>query len=280
VVSPKELLAFVRFTLSTAVTISAVLTFIIFQGLISDEIILPVLAIWLLAFGTSALNQCQERVEDSKMQRTKDRPVANGNLSLRNGYIISITLISISFLLIYLSINLIGVVLFASVVFIYNYAYTTMKKTSIYAAVYGAILGVIPPYIGYLATGSDMIVQFTAIGIFYFVWQIPHFWLLALKYHDQYENAGFASMVHSFGEKGLERITFIWLLLTMLCGSFSMFMFDIKSYTLMAIFVLLSIYVLYVIFEFKNRSKYKKMFIHINIYILATMIILTINALI
>ena len=277
----KQFLSLTKFKLSFVVSLSLVFGFILAKNSIDFTIINPFLAVLLLALGVSALNQVQEYKEDALMPRTKNRPIASGAISAQKGFYISFTLIFLGFIFVYLSLEVLGLMIFAFVVLMYNLFYTKAKKITIYAAVYGAILGVVPPLIGWLsAKGQISDIGFIALGLFYFIWQIPHFWLLTLKYHKEYEKASFPTVVKRFGIEGLERITFVWLLLTLISGLFLVLVFSQHSLIITTLLILINIYTLWVIFKMLKEHNYLKTFIGINSYMLAVMILLISNSLI
>ncbi|CAA6811834.1 MAG: Unknown protein [uncultured Campylobacterales bacterium] len=272
----KQFFSLTKFILSTAVTLSALLSFFAYKGELNSTIILPTIAIWLLALGVSALNQVQEYKEDALMPRTKNRPIASGIMSVKTGLIISLSLILGALILGYLELGLFGLAIFVATVFIYNFAYTNLKKISVYSAIYGALLGVIPPLVGWIVAGGQISdVRFLAIALLYFIWQIPHTWLLVLKFHKDYKSGGFNTVVDTFGIEPLKRITFIWILITMVIGLFVIYSFNITSIYLLVAVAFIHLYILFS--SFKNLLKsdsYKRVFIEINIYILYIMIIL------
>lgn len=279
--SIKDFMILTKFNLSFAVTLSAAFSFILVKQSVTADLILPLLAVLLLALGVSSLNQYQEYEDDAKMPRTKNRPIASKKITPKQGLFISIYLIILSYITIWISLGYAGLLIFTSVIILYNLVYTKTKKTSVYAAVYGAVLGVIPPLIGWLAGGGRATdIEFLAIALFYLVWQIPHFWLLILKYHNQYEGAGFKTVASTFGIDRLERITFIWLLLTLICGVFTIMVFPVNSTFIFILMLLLVCYTFYSIMTLRQTHKYIKVFIAINIYITALMILLVINILI
>jgi len=277
----KQFLTLTKFKLSFVVSLSLVFGFILAKNSIDFSIINPFLAVLLLALGVSALNQVQEYKEDALMPRTKKRPIARGVISVQKGLFISISLMFLGFIFIYLSLNILGLVIFTFVVLTYNLLYTKAKKITIYAAVYGAILGIVPPLIGWLsANGQVTNIGFIALALFYFIWQIPHFWLLTLKYHKEYEKASFPTVVKKFGIQGLERITFVWLLLTLISGMFLVLIFSQQSIIITTLLILTNIYTLYLIFKLLKEHNYLKTFIGINSYMLILMTLLITNSLI
>lgn len=277
----KDFLILTKFKLSFTVSLSLVFAFILAKNSIDFFILYPFLAVLLLALGVSSLNQIQEYKEDALMSRTKNRPVAAKRLSVRDGLIISFLLILCSYIFIYLSMQILGVVIFCSVIIIYNLVYTKAKKTTVYAAVFGAVLGVIPPMIGWISAGGDITdIRFISLGLFYFIWQIPHFWLLTLKYNSDYKKANFPTVVDRFGIEGLERVTLVWLLLTVIAGLFLVITFLTISLPILFLLIVLNIYTTYSIFTLRVKHKYIKNFIIINLYMVLTMTLLIIGKLI
>jgi len=175
----KDLIKFTRFYLSLAVSLSALFTYLIATQNPSFEIFIPWLGILLLALGTSALNQVQEKPYDQLMSRTYKRPYASGLYSFNKAFIISISLILCS-LLLYLSMGIIGIYFTFITIIIYNLIYTKLKPITHWALILGSFLGVISPTIGWLVANSLELsalsdLRFMYIFILFFVWQVPHF---------------------------------------------------------------------------------------------------------
>ena len=276
----KNIFSLTKFHLSFTVSLSCVFGYILAKNSFDMGLLYPFLAVLCLALGVSALNQIQEYEKDALMPRTKNRPLPSGNMSYSTAWVISLSIIALSFVFAYLTHGLFGVILFFVVIIIYNLLYTPAKRKSIYAAVYGAVLGVIPPYYGWISAGeSSLDLGFLALGLFFFVWQIPHFWLLNLKFYKQYEEAGFPTITKAFGERSLERMTFIWLLLTVICGTFLIFVYQVESYIILGLIFALTIYTLFTISRLLKNRNYIYNFININVYMLLLMIILCVNAL-
>lgn len=279
--SIKDFLVLTKFNLTFTVMLSTIFTFILVKGDITTDLLIPSVAVLLLGLGVCALNQYQEYEDDAKMPRTQNRPIASKKITPNEGLIISVILIILSFFAIWLSLDFIGVLIFISVIILYNGLYTKTKKHTVYAVIYGAVLGVIPPLIGWIAGGGDITdIRFLTICLFYFVWQIPHFWLLILKYYKQYEKAGYKTVATVFGVQRLERITFIWLLLTLICGLFTIIAFPIESIVISVLMALLFCYSFYSVLLLPRTRNYIRVFIGINLYITLLMIFLSLDVLI
>jgi protoheme IX farnesyltransferase len=158
--------------------------------------------ILLLASGSSALNQLQERVVDATMPRTARRPLPSGRLSSIEAWaFIGATLASGLAILwgVAPALFLLGVLAVAS----YNGLYTLWwKRHWAHAAVPGAIPGALPILMGHAAASRHV----TAPGGLYlfallFFWQMPHFWVLALRYREDYRSGGFPTLPVKLGSE-------------------------------------------------------------------------------
>ncbi len=179
-----------------------------------------------LALGSGALNQIQERHEDAQMERTKTRPLPSGRISLRTAWLTTFTLFLIgSFLLSYVSFSVLTLGVFA--VISYNVLYTMWwKRKMAYAAVPGAIPGSLPILIGYIAS-TQQIFDLRGLYLFsiLFFWQMPHFWVLALKYSNDYDQGGFPTLPVARGNQITRFQITLWCLAYAALGLLSGFFF-------------------------------------------------------
>jgi protoheme IX farnesyltransferase len=175
------------------------------------------LGVLLLASGSSALNQFQERHIDSYMPRTAKRPLPSGRMSRRHalGFIgITLTL----GLAILATLGMEFFLLGAAAVVFYNGFYTLWwKKHWAFAAIPGAIPGAIPILIGYAASHNYNHADVFSPGGAYlffilFFWQMPHFWVLALRFRDDYEKGSFPTLPVALGESVTVLQIVVWCL--------------------------------------------------------------------
>ena len=251
----KDLYVLTKFLLSFAVSLSVIFAYILAKGSVDVGVILPTLAVFILALGVSALNQVQEYKHDAKMKRTAHRPVASGKMEPKTGLAIAIALILSASILMFEQLGLIGIAIFTFTLIWYNLVYTPLKRVSAFAVVPGALLGVIPPAIGWLSAGGALDdIRFLSLALLFFIWQVPHFWLLVMMYHQDYKKAGFPTAFRRFGKHAIHRITFIWLLLTIEAGFLVVLSFDVKSVYIIALIVLIALFVAYESFELVGES--------------------------
>jgi len=201
--------------ITVVVTLTVATGFIVFAKTVNAEIILPLLGTFLLACGSATLNQVQEAPLDAQMARTRRRPIPSGQITREWAAVVALALIGIG-LTTLASIERHTWTLVAlgiTAVVWYNGIYVVLKRWTPFAVVPGSLIGAIPPVIGWVAAGG-LLTDPAALnlGMFFFLWQIPHFWLLLMLYGKQYAAAGFPSLTKTFSAPQLARITCVWIL--------------------------------------------------------------------
>lgn len=197
------------------VMITMVFGYISYADKINSGIILPALGLLLLASGSAAINHWQERKTDALMDRTKNRPIPSGKVSAENVLLFSILLVIIGSMILYINAGLTALILGLMNLVWYNGIYTPLKKVNSIAIIPGSLVGAIPPMVGWVAAGGYIFApQILIIAAFFFIWQIPHFWLLLMVFGKDYEQAGFPTLTQKFSVNQLARITFIWIVAT------------------------------------------------------------------
>jgi protoheme IX farnesyltransferase len=215
----KILSELVKFRITTFVTVTTAFGYIAACGRIDINIISVLFGVLLLAFGSAALNHFQEKDFDVKMDRTKHRPLPSGRISHKNVLKISITLVVLGSIILLIWTNILALSLGLLNLIWYNIVYTLLKRKSAFAIVPGSLVGAIPPVIGWVAAGGSLLdPQISVIAFFFFIWQIPHFWLLLLLFDKDYRQAGFPTLTELFTREQLSRITFVWIISTAVTG--------------------------------------------------------------
>jgi protoheme IX farnesyltransferase len=156
--------------------------------------------LFFLSSGSLALNQLQEHKMDALMPRTAKRPIPSGQIKPAAAAIIAVTFLVIGSDLLFKSSVLAGYLGWATVI-LYNGVYTYWWKPKwIFAAIPGAIPGALPVTIGY-AANSPEIMNSDSIYLFLilFLWQMPHFWALAIRFKDDYRQGGVPTLPAALG---------------------------------------------------------------------------------
>ncbi|MCX6281933.1 MAG: protoheme IX farnesyltransferase [Bacteroidetes bacterium] len=203
----------IRPGVTLAVTCSAVASAVICSGDLSFALAGPLAGIFLLAAGSSALNQYQEWEYDEKMERTRGRPIPSRHLTTSDGLRTANLFLISGFIVIILSGNLLLFGLGFFNVLWYNGVYTFLKRKTAFAVIPGALTGAIPLIMGWIAAGgnfNDPVLLF--LSVFIFIWQMPHFWLIMLKYKNEYKNAGFPVLSDMFSPVMMKLTILVWLI--------------------------------------------------------------------
>jgi len=173
----------------------------------------------LLAMGAGALNEWQERHIDARMARTRTRPIPSGAISPRAALFIASSLIAGGAALLGALFGPVPTALGLLAVVWYNGVYTSLKRVSAFAVVPGSLIGAIPPAIGWTASGGGPFDgPVLALAFFFFIWQVPHFWLLLFRFGKDYAQAGFPTLTQVLAPAQLARLTFVWMVTTAASG--------------------------------------------------------------
>lgn len=204
-----------KLKLAGAAAFSTATGAILFLHRISWSVAAASIGVLLLALGSCALNQIQDRRYDACMNRTCRRPVADGRMSCAVARWISALLIASGLLFLWKMTGSVPVLFGIAAVLLYNGFYTYLKRVWAFAAVPGALVGAIPPMIGWTSAGGSLNdPRILVVAFFFFIWQAPHFWMILFLYGKEYEEAGLPALTQIFSLTQFSRITFFWILIT------------------------------------------------------------------
>lgn len=144
--------------------------------------------------GACALNNVADRKLDAKMDRTKGRAVATGQIAPMYAVVFGLVLFAVGVRLL-VEVHILAL-LSALVGFgVYVFLYTPLKPKTGYALYMGAVAGATPPLVGYAAAAHQL--DWVAWGLFaiLFLWQIPHFLAIARYRFGEYSAAGVPLLV-------------------------------------------------------------------------------------
>jgi protoheme IX farnesyltransferase len=145
----------------------------------------------LAAAGANALNQWLERELDTRMERTRNRPLPAGKMSPRHALLFGMGSAVAGVAVLASLVNTLAAALALSVILFYTLVYTPLKRRSTFCTLAGAVCGAIPPMIGWAASTGRLDTGAWLLGAVLFVWQIPHFFSLAWLYRHDYARGGF-----------------------------------------------------------------------------------------
>src|SRR4030042_6330389 len=276
---------FVKLHIALAATLTAAVGFVLARGEISEELIISSLSLFLLAFGSCGRNQYQERMIDGLMERTRGRPIPSGRMSPSVGLLCALGMILLGLILFLWKTPFTSFILALFACFWYNGVYTYLKRKTALASVPGAIIGMVPPAIGWLSGGGSLLgTGLWGLAIFFFLWPVPHFWFFVLDHADDYEKAGLPTLKRVFSADQIRHIISIWMLATA-CVSLCMPLFLLVR--LLPVHLLLITATLWFLlgirFTFgsgRRETSFKMAFRRLNLYVLWILLLVSVDTLV
>lgn len=134
-------------------------------------------------------NNYLDRDIDQKMERTKKRALVTKTIPVINALIFGTILGLLGFSTLYIFTNLLTTVVAAIGFFFYVFVYTFSKRKTIYSTLLGSVSGAVPPVVGYVAVSNTFDTAAFLLFLLLVLWQMPHFYAIAIFRHDEYANA-------------------------------------------------------------------------------------------
>ncbi len=259
--------------ITVAVSFTTFTGYVLAKHVIDPGFISATVGIFLLACGSSVINHIQEHRTDIKMNRTKHRPIPAKKISVSGAWLTALIEIVAGSYLLYSGSNVAGLVLGWLALFWYNGIYTLLKKYTAHAVIPGSLIGSIPPLVGWVTAGKDILtLQALGLAIFFFIWQIPHFYILMYKHSEDYREAGFPEIGSRLSEKAFKKLIFI-LICLMVISSFIFPLFGLTESIITFIgFVMIALFILWsftmMIFSRRQKLNTHRYFNYINYYVL------------
>ncbi|KAG0497195.1 hypothetical protein HPP92_001886 [Vanilla planifolia] len=145
----------------------------------------------MVAASANTLNQVFEVKNDAKMKRTRHRPLPSGRITVPHAVTwASIIGISGTTLLAWKA-NYLAAGFAASNLFLYAFVYTPLKQIHPVNTWVGAVVGAIPPLLGWAAASGEVTLNAMILPAALYFWQIPHFMALAYMCRNDYVSGGF-----------------------------------------------------------------------------------------
>ena len=127
---------------------------------------------------------------DKLMGRTKNRPLATGELTQREALVFAWSIGVISFVWFALVINLLSALLSLAAILFYVFVYTLgLKRRTPQNIVWGGAAGAMPALIGWAAVTNEVSLSAWVLFLIIFLWTPPHYWPLSMRYLEEYKVA-------------------------------------------------------------------------------------------
>ena len=202
------------------------------------EILLALVGSSLIMGAAGAFNNLYDRDIDAIMERTKKRPTVTGEIQAHVVLWLAIIMSVLGLIALAFTTTLAAFLGFLGL-FFYVVPYTMWsKRRTIYNTEIGSISGAVPPLIGWAAVYPD-ITHPAVLGLFIImvIWQMPHFYTIAIRKHDEYKAAKVPMLPVVKGIKRTYIQTNIYLVVLIAAS----FLFESLSIGLMLVALLLSI---------------------------------------
>ncbi len=280
----RQLLLLGKPRISLPVTLSALTGFLLYSGAFAGAWIQTVLGVFLMSFASSAINQVQEAGIDRRMDRTRHRPIPTGRVKPYQAVLVAqFTGLAGFLLLVQPQSSGLPAILGVAALTCYNLIYTPLKKVTAFAVLPGALVGALPPLIGWTAAGGSLWhMHILLVGFFFFVGQIPHFWLIQLRHGPDYARAGLPVLDELFSRRQIQVLTLGWVAATAM-AAILLPLFGVIRLPLAAATVYLA--TLWLLWSFRHwlvrprNTDPERAFRAINFYYLSIMLVLVADAL-
>ncbi|WP_168191355.1 heme o synthase [Antarcticibacterium flavum] len=156
---------------------------------------------YLMVGASNAYNQILEKDLDALMDRTKNRPLPAGRMTVPTAFVIASTFTILGLIVLYI-INPKTAMFGAISIFLYVSVYTPLKTKTPLSVFVGAFPGAIPFMLGWVAATDEFGIEPGTLFMIQFFWQFPHFWAIGWWLFDDYKKGGFFMLPTGKRDKG------------------------------------------------------------------------------
>ncbi|MBS4167818.1 heme o synthase [Parachlamydia sp. AcF125] len=144
----------------------------------------------LIMASACVFNNYIDRQIDQRMERTKNRALVIGLISARDALLFAVFLGILGTTTLYFFTNLLTVYVATFGFFVYVILYSLWKCHTVYGTAIGSLAGAVPPVAGYCAVSNQIDVGAAILFTLLVLWQMPHFFAIALYRLEDYAAAG------------------------------------------------------------------------------------------
>lgn len=247
-----------------------------------DLVMYAAFGVLLLAGGGATFNSVQEICVDGSMQRTAKRPLVQNHVSPDSAKIQGVLLIVSGLFVLYcLPSPFFPILLGCLALLLYNGVYTRLKQHTVLAIIPGAVCGALPPLIGWTAAGGKLLTYMSLLLFsLLFLWQIPHFYLVLLRYRDDYFQAHQPSFLKILSERAVRKLSCIWicgLALVMMLFSITPAVVSLAQQFLIVVNAIFLALIAICNLLLRQSDTYRLLFVALNILLFNHMLILSVS---
>jgi protoheme IX farnesyltransferase len=224
-----------------------------------------VVGLGLVVAGACVLNNYIDRDIDILMARTRDRALVSGVISTKQAITFALLLLGIGLGMLVAFTNLYALLVALLGVGIYVVLYSVWsKRRTTYATLIGSLAGAVPPTVGYASAANTIDLGAVLLFLIFCLWQMPHFYAIAIYRLEDYKNARVPVVPLVFGMLRTKIEMILYILLFMGAAS-ALTYFEYTGYIYLAIALLLGlVWLLYGITGFNTKDDIawaKRMFV-------------------
>ncbi len=228
--------------------------------------------------GTTALNMVFDHDIDNVMERTKSRPLPQGNIPDKSAIIFGFLLIIIGMLINFRISIIYGIIVFGGIFFDLIIYTLWLKRRSPWSIVFGGLAGGMPIFAGRVLAVGVVDLPGILLGLAILLWIPTHILTLAMNYSKDYKLAGVPTFPNVFGFKSAR---YFIALSNVIAGAILIFVFYLLNITNSGMVILILSTFLLISFSIKliispSKESNFAMFRYASIYMGIAMLILII----
>jgi protoheme IX farnesyltransferase len=255
------------------------------RGHFSVQLFLATLiGISLVIASACVFNNIADSDIDDRMARTRNRALVTGTVSKQSAAIFGMILLLLGALALYYYTNRLALFVALIGFVVYVFVYTPLKRQSIHATLVGSIAGAVPPVVGYTAVTNRFDLGALLLFAILVVWQMPHFYAIAIRRLDDYAAAGIPVLPVKKGV-AITKIQVIIYIILFLAATISLRVFKFTHDFYLGVMLVVGLYWLWMAVQgFKknidNKAWARKMFLFSLVILLVFSITVSIDAII
>ena len=253
----KNFLTLCKLRVNSLIVFTAVIgMFLSTPGMVPWDILFSgIIGIGFVAAAAAAFNCLIEESIDTKMARTRARPLGTGKISQQETLVLASILGLVGLSVLFFFVNFLTMWLTLITFFAYAAIYTVfLKPATPMNIVIGGASGAMPPVLGWAAVNNQLAPEAWILFLIIFCWTPPHFWALALYRREEYAKVGIPMLPVTHGEK----FTLLHIILyTIILAIVTLMPFSVGMSGLIYLFfatILNAIFLYYVVVLYRNYS--------------------------
>ena len=253
----KNFLTLCKLRVNSLIVFTAVIgMFLSTPGMVPWDILFSgIVGIGFVAAAAAAFNCLIEESIDTKMARTRARPLGTGKITQQETLVLASIVGVIGLIVLFFFVNFLTMWLTLITFFAYAAIYTVfLKPATPMNIVIGGASGAMPPVLGWAAVNNQLSPEAWILFLIIFCWTPPHFWALALYRREEYAKVGIPMLPVTHGEK----FTLLHIILyTIILAIVTLMPFSIGMTGLIYLFfatILNAIFLYYVVVLYRNYS--------------------------